>query len=266
MIFQVNLELLGKENILPKSHSYELSSWIYKRMAQGDESYTMFLHNIGYQGVKNKKFKLFCFSKIFCDKFNDQKDRVEIVGNRALFKVGFVADKSAESYIMGLFQTQEGSIGDRYSKIDFRVAQVEALKPEVAEPKPVFFKTLSPVLVVEEQHLPNGKTRKNYLSPEDANFELLLWQNLKHKYETAQKVKDLPEVDWINDTFRFELKSQPRKRITTIKAHTPSESKLRAYDFDFILEAPVPVLEFACAAGLGGENSQGFGFIESKMR
>jgi CRISPR-associated endoribonuclease Cas6 len=60
----------------------------------------------------------------------------------------------------------------------------------------------------------------------------------------------------------FRLLSAPKEKKIIIKAGTPEETKVRAYLFDFELQAPVPLLEFGYDAGFGEKNSTGFGCVE----
>jgi CRISPR-associated endoribonuclease Cas6 len=55
------------------------------------------------------------------------------------------------------------------------------------------------------------------------------------------------------------LTDRPRRRGIKIKAFTPEETKIIAYDFDFEITAPPELIQLGIIAGFGGENALGFG-------
>lgn len=59
--------------------------------------------------------------------------------------------------------------------------------------------------------------------------------------------------------YHFELLSEPKSKLITIKSGTAEESQLRGYLYKFRLSAPVNLMRMGYYAGFGEKNSLGFG-------
>jgi len=262
MRFKLTAEFLGKSPyILPINYQYELSAWLYKIIHRGDKDFAVWLHKHGYMDSK-RQYKLFTFSNLSLDKFRAQNDRLIIENPEAKLIVSFYAGEAAEPFIKGLFMNSEGSIGDKQSRVNFRITNVETL------PVPSFndeqtFNTLSPLVVSKLADSMEGKPK--FLSPEDDNFEEILFQNLVNKY-TAWLLSAGGKEKTINlktsNNFSFKLLNKPKSRLITIKSGTEQQTKVRGYMFRFSLKAPVDILKLGYQSGFGEKNSLGFGCVE----
>lgn len=256
MRLKLTLQPTGRHRTIPINYGYELSAWIYGVIAQADAGYAAFLHNQGFAAQGSRKnFKLFTFSQLGIARRNIRGDRLEIVSNEVSLVVSFYLDKAAEHFIMGLFAAQQFGLGDRVSRVDFVVAQVESL-PVVLPAGPVRFKTLSPLVVGRK----NSRGHDDYLAPTDADFERLLLLNLADKH---QATGNAPPPTGAEKEMRLTvLTLTPKEKLILLKSGTPQQTRVKGYLFDFELAAPAELLETGYLAGFGRYNAEGFGCCE----
>jgi len=256
MRLKLTLKRRGKSNTLPFNYAYPVSSWIYKVISKADGNYADFLHDRGYQ-VAGKRFKLFTFSPLNIPNRDIPKksDRIIINCDEITFVISFYMDKAAENFVMGLFKDQHFGLGDKISQVDFVVQHVESLPYEIKDIS-LKFRTLSPLVVSRK----NERGNDDYLSPTDAGYEELFVKNLIDKYlATGNEYMPI----WENESISFKLISpEPKSKLTTIKADTKEQTKIKGYLFDFELTAPKPILEVGYLAGFGRYNAEGFGCVE----
>jgi len=254
-----------KFSSLPINYQYELSSWIYKVIRTGNPGFSEFLHRQGYSFGK-KRFRLFTFSKLSLGEFRLSGDRIILSGDDVSLVVSFFIDNALLHFIKGLFIDQRFSLGDIKSSVEFVVRNIQSL-PEPCIMEQMTFRCLSPICVSRPRN-DNGKLRADYLSPVDPDFAPLLFENLIAKYIAATG-HDNTETNALiraaDKTGRFDLLSQPRSKLITIKAYTPQETKVKGYEFDFTLKAPAELLKFGYASGFGEKNSLGFGCVEVRI-
>jgi len=261
MRFRITLQLIvsAKGNIIPINYQYELSSWIYRTIQEGDSAFGDWLHEKGYM-FNGKSFKLFTFSRLQIPKkqFQIKDDRLYLHGVDICFYVSFLLENSAEPFITGLFRNQQLILGDRISQTKFLVRTIERL------PDPEFCETMSlhllSPLVVNKVDGKHGE----FLRPDHNEFENLFFQNLVRKYLSS--VQDLPGLGDLeglkNDPatiMKIEVLTEPMSKLVLIKAGTEQETKIRGYMFDFKITAPVPLIRTGYFAGFGEKNSLGFG-------
>lgn len=257
MKFKLTLDKTGIDCLLPISYQYELSAWIYRTIHYGNADFARWLHEHGYMDGK-KQFKLFTFSKIHMGKYAVQGDRIEIQSPQVAFYTSFYAGEAAEPFIIGLFSNQQFSIGDKKSRVDFRVASIEKL-PDPEWKATMQFRTISPVVISVR-----AEKHADYLSPEHPEFETYFIKNLVSKYMTVMKQSagDAFSITFQANPVKFQLLSTPKPKVITIKTGTPSETKIKGYLFDFSLTAPPELLKLGYYAGFGEKNSLGFGSVE----
>jgi CRISPR-associated endoribonuclease Cas6 len=113
-----------------------------------------------------------------------------------------------------------------------------------------------------------GKPSARYCVPDEPDYGERLMMNLIHKYIALQTFlgKAIDPSAVAPAAFQYKLLSQPWKRAITIAAHSERETRLIGYQYDFELQAPLPLLQVMYDAGLGEKNSMGFGFVEVKRR
>lgn len=243
-------------NLIPLSYSYELSAWIYKVLASSDEAYASWLHDNGFS-LENKRFKFFTFSRLLFDNAKPVKgtDRLAIFSDKATIFLSFAPEISTQNFISGIFSNNEFTIGDRKSKVKFKVESIELL------PSPDFskgygqFQTLSPITV----SMKNDEGKVIYTSPEhiDYDYGQLLLNNLKEKYRIYYGTEPAEEY-----SFEFKQLSSPRSKLIKIKSGTPAETNVRGFEYTFYMKANPELLRIMHECGAGEKNSVGFGFVE----
>jgi CRISPR-associated endoribonuclease Cas6 len=248
--------------IIPINYQYELSSWIYKIINNSSSEFSEWLHNVGFTDGK-RNFKLFTFSQLNIPVYKISKadERLIINWNEISLIISFLMPEAAEKFILGLFQQQAFTLGDHISKADFQIKSIEKL-PEPEWKECMYFKTISPILVSKMQVI-NEKASAIYLSPKDEAYEDLIFQNLIRKYAAGAiplNLAPLAKEGFTTET-KIEILSEPKAKLITIKTNTPQQTKIKAYQFQFKITAPIELLKVAYFSGIGEKNSLGCGSI-----
>jgi len=256
MRFKLTLIPARYPAIIPINYQYEISSWIYKVLAEADPKYATFLHREGYTTEK-KRFKLFTFSQLSSTRYEIQKrdSRLKILEGECSLLISFHINQAAENFVMGLFKDQKFGLGDRISQADFVVKEV-ALVPLLDFKEKMCYHILSPMIISANS---TENKYEDYLSPSDERFEERFKKNLLDKYLSTGQAIDLA---WQETPINLKILSkEPKAKLITIKAHTKEESKVKGYMFDFELTAPPQFQKIGFLAGFGRFCSQGFGAV-----
>lgn len=263
MVFQITLQSLERRTVLPLNYQYALSSWIFRTLEQGDERLATFLHDEGYTDA-HRRFKFYSFSELFPVKKTIEGDRLILLHPEVRFSISFLADRAAESMVLGLFHRATPSfIGDRISGGRFAVRSVEMqMLPRLDSS--TIFRTSSPAVVSIADIDDKGGSGKHYLRPGEAGFEDQFLNNLTAKYAVAKREGLLPSVTEDESMpLHFEMLSDhiKEKRIDLMRGQ-PGYTRVRGYKFRFRLRAPESLLQVALLAGVGEKNAMGFGAVE----
>ena len=249
---RVNKNAYGSQ--IPISYQYELSAWIYRVIAKSDSLYAAWLHNNGFSNL-NKRFKLFTYSNL--------SPQCKVVGDRMFVQdtmsllLTFLPEKSTEEFIKGVFADNTFTLGDKKSKVQFQVENIEVLpQPSLNNHQQNIFETLSPVVVSTKR---NDGTIE-YVSPEKEGYDAMLLNNLKEKY-TAFYGKPFHG----DERFVFELLSPAKSRLITIKANTSAMTRVKGFLYQFRLEVDETLMNLMYEAGLGEKNSMGFGMVREVL-
>lgn len=259
MQFKITLKIDRKHgDNLPFNYQYEQSAVIYRILAQADKQYSSWLHENGYVLNGTKRFKLFTYSPFIFDKVKaiQQAGCLNIIGERAIWYINFIPEKSTTEFIQGIFTHQRFTIGNKSFKVAFDVMGVEALSSSPISEE-MYFQALSPVCVKLHE---DGRVK--YLSPSDPLFVKGILRGLMSRYESLHGIpysnnNDL-QIDFVVDEAQ-KIKS----KVITIKAGTPAETKVKGYLFSFWLKMPKELMKMAIEGGIGEQCSQGFGFIKN---
>ena len=250
MRFKIKIEIHGQSMTLPINYQYEFSSWIYKLIREGNPDFAEWLHANGYTNEK-KQFKLFTFSNLSGFRYKVDGDRIKFLSNSADLVISFYPIELIETFVLGLFKSQEFSIGDKYSKIEFVVKTVERL-PEPVVTDQMSFKLISPIHITQKN--PFNENKVDHLNPMHKDFEKLFISNLIEKYNAYNEARDFDI-----SSFSLKILSEPIQRLIKIKADKPGETKLTGYLFDFELHSTIELNKIGYYAGFGKSNSLGFG-------
>lgn len=241
-------------NTLPINYQYELSSFVYAAIHRSDAQYSTWLHQNGFI-ADNKQFRLFTFSHLHVPKYNIAGDRLMIESPTVEWQIAFLPGRSTEEFIRGLFSEQVFTLGDRQSKVQFRVTGIELMAEPVFTTDTVFT-TLSPVCIA--RHIPETN-QIFYESPDSPYAREAMLRNLKNKY-AAYHGHDYTGFG----TFELKLLSKPISKLVSIKTGTPYQTKIRGYTFRFKLKADEELLKVMWNSGLGEKGSMGFGCVGEK--
>jgi CRISPR-associated endoribonuclease Cas6 len=258
MRFILNLTALNIPQQLTLNYQYPLSAAIYKIIERADADYATFLHNQGYN-YGAKTFKFFTFSDLRTP-FDIKGDRMVLQTNSATLTICFHIPDAAENFIRGLFMDQQLDIADNRSKASFVVQQVTAERLPDNINDTALLQPMSPVVVGRK----NERGNYDYVSPEDADFERLVINNLVEKYAAATTI-DEAELQQLKTAVSAKpvfFKLPPRHRLITIKEGTAAETKVRGYDkFRLRINAPAALIALALDAGIGMHNAMGMGCV-----
>ncbi|MCB1157143.1 MAG: CRISPR-associated endoribonuclease Cas6 [Leptospiraceae bacterium] len=251
MRFILKLKNIPGERILPINYQYELASWIYSVLAQGDKNYAKNLHS-----KKESAYKLFTFSKLKTPEVQVYEDRLILFSEYSSFEISFLEEKTGKTFLIGLFSQKEFSIGDKKSRATFNIEKLEE------KPKPNFtdtmrFYTLSPICISK----PGSNGFPDYLGPEDENYESYFLKHLIHKYESYLS-KDTKEE--LSETLQLKVLDKPVRKLIKLKASSENVQSVRVYQFAFEIKANAEINRMAYYAGFGEKNSMGFGCVEVK--
>jgi len=255
----LTLNSVKERQIIPVNYQYPLASAIYRILQNADAEYSAFLHERGY----GKGFKLFTFSDIKCP-FKIDGDRLILLSNKIEIIIGFHLPKAAETFIRGLFLSQQIDIADKKSKTRFTVAQVESLTSPLEHFKnndevEIILKPLSPVVC----GLKNERGNYVFLSPEDDRYEEMLFLNWEEKCKAVFEKEEVTDFmgDGLIEVLFF--KNPPKSRLITIKADTAAETKIRGFNnFAIKIKGKKEAVELLLNSGAGLYNAQGMGCVE----
>lgn len=255
----LTLDSIRDKQIIPVNYQYPLASAIYGILQNADAGYSTFLHEKGY----GKGFKLFTFSDIRCP-FKIDGDRLLLLSNKAEIFVCFHLPKAAETFIKGLFMSQQIDIADKKSKTSFTVTQVESLASPLDrfnknDEVDFLLKPLSPIVC----GLKNETGNYTFLSPENAHFEEMLFKNWEQKCRAVFENEDIDDVMAGSFVRVLFFKNPPKSRLITIKADTNAETKIRGFNnFEISIKGKKEAVKLLLNSGAGLYNAMGMGCME----
>ncbi len=267
MRIKITLEEINqKDIILPIHYNYLIQSFIYNNISK---ELADFLHNKGFEHGK-RKFKMFVFSRVFSEKIKVHKDKIKF-GNKIHFFISSPLKDFLSQFAEHLIKKSEFKIFNN-NLILREVFVLPVIEPE----SKVKIKMLSPVTVYStfyagklkgnrnsgignrESGIGNrvsgvGRKKTYYYSPYEKEFEILIKENLRKKYESFYKEKR--NFDFKIKPLRVNKKSE---KIIIYKG-TVIKGWLGIYE----IESEKDIIKFAYDTGLGSKNSQGFGMFEA---
>lgn len=258
MRFKLHFTLNGSKQILPLNYMYPVSAWIYRVLSKADSEFTQLLHDNGYKIENGKPYKLFTFSKLSFPKKTyrliPNSDRMEIWSRNAWLNVAFQLPEQCQTFVEGLFIEQMAYIGDKISGINLQLQSIEAISPQILNTDHIKLRTITPIVI---GMMSENNRNENYILPTTEGYEKILTNNLFEKHSlTGKELPDDAEIE-----FKI-TKLFTKTELQTIKAHTPQETKVRAYHYEFELTAPTDLIETGLNAGFGSMNSLGFGYCD----
>ncbi len=263
MRFLLTFHIDGKYGrSIPVNYQYEVSSWIYRVLNRGNNSYASWLHEKGF-GTEKKPFRLFTFSRLDIPRFRIDGDRLILGEGPLSLIISFMPVTSTEYFIQGLFRDQSFELGDRKSRVKLDVRSVEKL-PEKKFSGNQRFRCLSPVVVSYRDRSKERYAR--YLGPDEDGYDKLIVGNLINKFrsygEHGKGGAGLNGKKVDAEIFRITVPGRPRSKLITIRQGMPGETRVRGYLYEFIVEGLPELIRLGYYAGFGEKNSLGFGCVK----
>jgi CRISPR-associated endoribonuclease Cas6 len=258
MRIKLNLELVNPmDNLLPINYQYAVSSWIYNTLRKGNGEFATWLHEQGYR-KDHKIYRLFHFSNLWIREKKIIDDRIQILSPRIGLVVSFLPMEIPTHFIRGLFQDTRFRIGDKKSQVPLVVKNIQSLEePEFQET--MHYRCSSPIVV--STYNPKVSKHPQYLSPEDEGYQKILMQNITRKYDALCDALGRKSED-LDVKFSWKMESAAKGKLVTLKGGTPMATKVRGYQYQFLLTAPIALQRTAYYGGFGEKNAQGFGCCE----
>lgn len=246
--------------VLPLNYQYPLSCWIYRVIRKGHPDFTGWLLKNGFSSPR-QVFNLFTFSNLKPGngEFEVNNDRLMILADKVEMVFSCISDPMTVSYITNLFNRQQFSIGDKKSRVFFKVIKVINL-PDVDFEGKARFTTLSPVVVSRAKE-DSEDEKTEYLRPEDEEFKTSLLYNLYEKVYSKVS-KEIIESGILVNEQALRITSEIQETPIIIKSGTNDEATVSGYEFDFEIEAPGKHIQAGYYGGFGDLNSMGFGCVE----
>lgn len=232
MQIQIQLEP-QKQLYVPFNYNYQLQSAIYRKLSEIGAS--DFWHDNGFGNIN--KFKAFSFGSL--------KGKYEVKDNKILFEksVLFEVRSPIFEFCDDLQRAIEHFPRFRLFDTELKVTNAAIFNKHINKNK-VYFSTDTPITVYSSED--NGFTR--YHTPDEEEFYIGICNNFENKFEAiyrkpAEKIMLRPVGEF-------------RKVVTRYK-----QTWITAYRGKLEVQASPESLEFLYNTGMGGKNSQGFGFL-----
>lgn len=230
--------------MLPINYQQMLQGFIYNQIE--DETFSRFLHEEGYVYGK-RHFKLFSFSRLMGQAIVNRKQKTIIFKKQVSWQVSSCLPKFIHEFGQSLLM--KDSLHFMGQPV---IIEELHYKPLTIEKSTCTIRMLSPITIHSTYVSIDGKKTTQFFAPHDPAFAHLINENLAKKYK-AYYGKEMEG--------RLEIKPvQVKKRdkvITRFKGFI-----IEAWNGVYALQGDPKILTFACTAGIGGRNSNGFGLPE----
>jgi len=210
----------------------------YNHMVQGalynsiDNDLAEFLHDKGFM-MGNRTFKMFSFSRLNGPfQLNREKNKITFTG-----KIKLVVSSPIDDFCQSLVNILLTRGSMLFGKPKLEVSKVYIKKMEVSGENTLL--------------RPDGRKYTCYFQPGDPDYERLLGENLRKKYQAIYG-KEAPSGE-------VKVKALGRQKLGVIKY---KGFIIKGYSGKIQLTGPQSLLQMGVDSGLGSKNSQGFGCVE----
>ena len=249
---RIKITLTSEEKInLPKSYNHILQGFIYEHIL--DPVLRKLLHNRGFIYEK-RKFKFFTFSRLL-GKFNSLGEEFQFTSPVDLI-ISSPKNEILQNLVEGFFKKDKILLG----KNEVFIESI-SLMPRISFDNEVIIKMLSPLTVYSTLQKSDGSKKTYYYSPFEEEFNKLIKENLKKKYEACFLEKP--------NNFDFEIspfKVRPQdEKIIIYDKKSKYQSKptvIKAWMGLYKLKGNPDLIQLSYDCGLGSKNSLGFGCWE----
>jgi len=231
------------ELILPISYYHIVQAFVYSNIG---EQLARELHNHGYV-YENRRFKLFCFSKLLGDFQIDIKNKRISFASPVQLYITTPIENFAHSLVNTILKNELW-----IDKTKVFVENVEITDNCVNGDSPfvrAFVKPYSVVTIYSTMTKGDGRKFTHYYMPWEKDYQTLISENLLKK----AKILGLPVQ---KPMLSVRVKGRPKEKLILYK-----DFVVKGHDAPIILEGDRHLVNTALTAGVGGKNSQGFGMI-----
>lgn len=239
-------------NVLPVSYQYELSACIYHRLTGNAAAYGEWVGLNGFDSSDHIRQRILSVSNLYIPKIKVEGDRLCILAPKVQLWVSLLPERYTEAYVDSMLQGITFTIGDRISKVEFEVLQIDKC-PELPSITTGCYIALSPIVFTDS----TGYSAR-FLSPEDEGYETVVLQSLLSKYAFFYG-KEFP----YEATCSIELFSTPKRKGIYIKRFTDREVKVIGYMYKFKLTTHPILHKLMYCIGFGEKVNLGFGCVET---
>lgn len=227
---------------IPLHYNHIVQAAIYNAI---DPELAAFLHERGYESG-SRRFKLFAFSRIV-GRFQINQDRNTIkFSDEVKLIVTSPVDKFCQSIANGMLT--KGRL--RFGSAETEMGKMVVQQFKVAGER-VALRTLSPVVVYSTLLRPDGRKYTCYFGPGEPDYDLLVENNLRKKYQAFYGKEAPPGKVKVRRLGKGDM------RLVSYKG-----TVIKGYTGKVVLTGPKELLQMGVDAGLGSKNSQGFGCVE----
>jgi CRISPR-associated endoribonuclease Cas6 len=248
---------------IPYDYQYQLKSAIYNLFSKSDIDFSKFLHDEGYKFNQHYRFKMFTYSRFNFIPYHTNKDGFFLV-KKINFLFSTAVNKNFEHLMYGIFPEAELKLKFR-EEIKFKIVNVEIINEPLFNDDQQNFICLSPIVVSTQKVIAGkkGKYYLNYFKPEETElWKQNLKKNLMKKYKTLNKKNISDDIDF---EFSFDPDYVTSSKSKIKKTTRINNSFVTSLFAPFNLKCSHDLKKIAYDAGLGEQNSSGFGCIDLKQ-
>lgn len=240
---RIKLKLNSQRNIVLKTgYAVSMQAVIYSLF---NKSSADWLHENGFI-LRNRSFKLFCFSDILEKGKYNSNTREFIYPSQISFyissPINWILEQIAQNSIKNEIKLGNNSV--QLSSIEIEpIKKINEVRTRI--------NTLTPIEVHSTLEKKDGTKKTYYYSPMENEFSEFINNNLKKKWELCFKEKCDGNIKIYPVNPKYN-KEKIRKFKGTI---------IKGWSGHFYLEGDSELIQLAFDTGLGSRNSAGFGMI-----
>lgn len=251
IVLDVNHGVSG--STLPISYQLELSAAVNRLLTSDQVCYSNWLNLNGIDPELPFQMKLYSLSNLYIPNIVVTGNRLTIRAKRVQFWISFLPNEGTEDYLRSSLMSQVFSIGDRISRVQFVVSDIQSVSPVTEFNETMDYISMSPVTVMAYDQ----DNRIEYLSPDDRDFLPFIVDGILERYELYY---GRPWMGDLNPS--IEYLDIPRRKMIAINAMTPKQYRVVCYMLRFRLTLPPELQRFVYVSGIGDKINYGFGYLE----
>lgn len=251
IVLDVNHGVSG--STLPISYQLELSAAVNRLLTSDQVCYDNWLRQNNLDPELPLRMKVYSLSNLYIPNIVVTGNRLTIRAKRVQFWISFLPEQGTEDYVRNALMSQVFSIGDRISRVQFVVSDIQAVSPVTEFKETMDYISMSPVTVMAY----DAENRIVYLSPDDQDFLPFLVDGILERYELYY---GKPYEGDIRPAIHY--LDAPRRKMISINSMTPKQYRVVCYMLRFRLTLPPELQHFAYVAGIGDKINYGFGYLE----